>query len=117
MPWIIEETGFAATDDPADPYVNMDWGTLADQKNYAKISLERARDCGATGYTWWQYKEPNWDIPIENTLGLFYRKDGTPKPAAEEFQNFNPFATGSGCRNRQITITTLTTPATPSQAP
>lgn len=117
MPWIIGETGFSGTDatgpyphtdpDPsyhAFPYMH---GTESEQADFALASLQLTRDCGGSGWSWWQFQEIAWwgldDIgsgvpPLEPKnmqelyYGLFHLGDGTStwvaKPAAAVIDNF-----------------------------
>ena len=79
MPWIIGETGFSALDDwyymdggqwlphtISPPQVH---GYLTDQSNYATNSLAAVRNCGGSGYSWWNFQE-NWWVPMQDGLGL-----------------------------------------------
>jgi hypothetical protein len=82
-PWIVGETGFPAS----DAYVN-DWGTEADQKNYANFSYYRTCDCGSKGYSWWDYKEVMCASPGIDTYGRTFgliHCDNSEKLAVSEF--------------------------------
>jgi hypothetical protein len=64
MPWIIGETGFSAMAEtlplPACDGVQAyddDWGTEADQANYAQTSLNIVKNCGGIGYSWWLFQD------------------------------------------------------------
>ncbi len=91
LPWIIGETGFTANSD--DNYT-QDNGSLLDQKNYAKQTLEYVRDCMGSGYSWWAYQDVWWGSGGNDYFGLVDHSDNA-KPAAQEFINFNPSAIGS----------------------
>jgi hypothetical protein len=92
-PWMIGENGFSADNDSV---------TYEEQLNFAKRILPHAVNCGAIGYTWWQYKDVNWGDYQSNFLGAinqsgnFITSDtnltiiGTPKPLPEAFQSFDP---------------------------
>jgi len=92
-PWMIGETSLPADDDSV-PY--------SLQKQFAAKTLKRAYDCGAWGYTWWQYKDVDWKVFFPSFMGVVNRKGrtktkyknffikGTPKPVADEFKNFTP---------------------------
>lgn len=94
-PWIIGETALPADNDSV---------TYEEQKKWAHNSLKQAYDCGASGYTWWQYKDVNWHAYRADWMGVVTRKGetklikynavvkGTPKPLVEEFKKFNPSA-------------------------
>jgi hypothetical protein len=88
--WIIGETGFSADGDSI---------SLDVQKAYAEKFLKRAANCGASGFSWWQYKDVQWYDFQSNYLGLVdhtgttqtSNKDlsinGTVKPAGTAFKN------------------------------
>jgi hypothetical protein len=90
-PWIVGETGLTADNDSV-PYV--------DQKEFAKKTLQWAYDCGASGFSWWQYKDVSWNHFQSDFLGLLSKNgisqnskgdtiQGIPKPASLVFKNFN----------------------------
>jgi hypothetical protein len=91
-PWIIGETGYSADNDSISYDV---------QKMYAEKFLKRAINCGASGFSWWQYKDVQWYDYQSNFLGLLNNTgttvtsnkdlvvEGTPKPAAAIFKNFD----------------------------
>ncbi len=54
-PWIIGETGLN-TAKGCEP-LNFSWGNLSDQLEFMNYSLERAREAGAWGYSWWSYQD------------------------------------------------------------
>jgi len=99
-PWIIGETGIPADNDSV---------TYEEQKKWAHKTLKQAYDCGASGYSWWQYKEVEWGHYHANFLGVVTRKgitktmkeslivQGTPKPLTEEFKKFNPANKKDSC--------------------
>ncbi|MGZ3864930.1 MAG: hypothetical protein ACXVOH_00560 [Bacteroidia bacterium] len=90
--WVIGETGYSADNDS----ISYDA-----QKMYAEKFLKRAINCGASGFSWWQYKDVQWYEFQSNYLGLVNsigttptsNKDlvinGTLKPAAAVFKNFD----------------------------
>ncbi len=92
-PWIIGETAVCADNDSV-PY--------EEQRKFASQTLKQAYNCGAYGYSWWQYKDIEWHSFLANYMGVVTRKgetktgknnlmvNGTPKPVAEEFKKFNP---------------------------
>lgn len=92
-PWIIGETGFAADGDSVSYDI---------QKMYAKKFMQHAINCGASGFSWWQYKDVNWHSFQSNFLGVLANKrttktsnkdlvvNGTLKPVAYLFKDFNP---------------------------
>ncbi len=91
-PWIIGETGFSADNDSISYDV---------QKAYALKFLHRAVNCGASGFSWWQYKDVLWYEFQSNFLGLVNNKATTPtsnkdlvitgtvKPAGYVFKDFD----------------------------
>ncbi len=99
-PWIIGETAIPADNDSV-PY--------ADQLAFARKTLEQARACGAVGYTWWQFKDVGWGTFHADYMGVMSRVgnthvvDGLPvvqgsvKPVAEAFRDFNPNAPRGAC--------------------
>lgn len=56
-PWMIGETGFAASNYGKHKINN---GTLQDQLNFFNTTYELCRDCGALGYSWWQFHDVGW---------------------------------------------------------
>ena len=101
--WIIGETGFSADNDSISYDV---------QKMYAEKFLKRAVNCGASGFSWWQYKDVQWYEFQSNFLGLVNNvgttvtsnKDlvinGTVKPAGSVFKNFNTQTKTEACSCR-----------------
>jgi len=99
-PWIIGETGIPADNDSI---------SYEDQKKWAHKTLKQAYDCGASGYSWWQYKDVEWHQYHANYLGVVTRKgetksaktnmivQGTPKPVAKEFKLFDPNGKKDSC--------------------
>jgi hypothetical protein len=99
-PWIIGETAIPADNDSV---------TYETQKKWAEKTLKQAYDCGASGYSWWQYKDVDWHQYHANFLGVVNRKgetttaktklvvQGTVKPLAEAFKNFNPAGKKDSC--------------------
>ncbi len=91
-PWIIGETGFSADGDSISYDI---------QKMYAEKFLKRAVNCGASGFSWWQYKDMQWYdfqsnfLGLVNNIGTTQTSDkkltvtGTVKSAAAVFKNFN----------------------------
>lgn len=112
MPWIIGETGFSANDDEQPPhtgigplYHQMPYmnGTEAEQADFAAWSLNLARQCGASGWSWWMFQEWRWydvdpfaythaDWMIQVYYGLLKQGDANAdycdKPAVTEVQNY-----------------------------
>lgn len=92
-PWIIGETGYSADND------SISYET---QKEFGKKFMQHAVNCGASGFSWWQYKDVEWHQYQSNFLGLLTNKgttqtsdknlvvNGTVKPIATLFKDFNP---------------------------
>lgn len=99
-PWIIGETGFSANNDSVKYEV---------QQVYAKKFLDRALNCRAMGFSWWQYKDVEWYEYQSNFLGLVTQTgttktsdpnlviNGTPKPASREIKKFDPWKKPAEC--------------------
>ena len=99
-PWIIGETAISADGDSIDYDI---------QKEFAVKTIKQAYNCGASGYSWWQYKDVNWHVFHADFMGLLNHKgeshtqkeniaiQGTRKPVAEVFKNFDPAAKKDSC--------------------
>jgi len=99
-PWLIGETALPADDDSI---------TYEEQKQFAIKTLKQTFNCGAQGYTWWQYKDVNWHQYRSDYMGVVNRKGetkvtknnlrtyGTVKPVAEAFKKFNPNEKKDSC--------------------
>jgi hypothetical protein len=99
-PWIIGETAIPADDD------SVKYET---QKLFAEKTLTQVHNCGGWGYSWWQFKDVNWQKYHSSFMGAVNRKGethlsadnltvyGTVKPMAEVFQKFNPAAPKGEC--------------------
>jgi hypothetical protein len=110
VPWIVGETSFSASEYWDAVQYNLH-GMLTDQEAYAAFSLDAACNCGASGYSWWQYKDKLGGNPASTTFrstfyGILARwGDGQPggydpfieKPAVNIFRNYIPGATGAPC--------------------
>jgi len=62
-PWIIGETGFLASEFTCFSAPTID-GTLQNQKEYVEQVLVALRDCGASGFSWWEFMDERgycWD--------------------------------------------------------
>ena len=91
-PWILGETAIAADNIQV---------SYEDQKRFAHKTLKQAYNCGASGYSWWQYKDVEWFDYHANYMGAVSRTGetrtkkgnmivkGTVKPVTEEFIKFN----------------------------
>jgi hypothetical protein len=121
LPWIIGETGFAASNTAnsiqvsTGVYSNFNYppnvhGTENEQANFAELGLNEVRDAGGSGYSWWQIQDVFWYGPAdpnvfrENWYGLLRYGDPDPapfgyaayrKPAVAKFQAFDPTASGT----------------------
>ena len=99
-PWVIGETGFSADGDSV---------SYTTQKTFAEKFLHRAVNCGASGFSWWQYKDVQWFDFQSNYLGLLNHKgetvtsdknlvvNGTAKPASSSFKHFDPTQKNGPC--------------------
>ncbi len=99
-PWIIGETGLAA-DDIIVSY--------EEQRDFAEKTLKRTINCGGNGYSWWQYQDVWWGSYGLDYIGLLNHNDitqtsdpsltveGTPKPAAQEFQKIGSYSPTYDC--------------------
>lgn len=99
-PWIIGETAIAADNDSI---------TYETQAQFAHKTLKQAYDCGAIGYSWWQYKDVEWHSYHANFMGVVNWKgitktlkenipvQGTVKPMVEVFKKFDPNAKKDNC--------------------
>ena len=92
MPYVIGETGFRSKyRDDAHP---ANQGTNLQQRLYAERSLQLARDCRASGYSWWYYQDYYWGNNTDCYWGLFGRDPQTwkteAKPVAEAFRTYSP---------------------------
>ncbi len=89
-PWIIGETAIPADNDSV-PYET--------QRAFAEKAIRQTIDCGAIGFSWWQYKDVPWNAYHANFMGIVNRKGetsvdnlivkGTPKPVAEEIKKID----------------------------
>lgn len=99
-PWIIGETAIAADND------SISYDTQAE---FAYKTLKQAYNCGAIGYSWWQYKDVEWHSYHANFMGVVnwtgetktkkanIPVKGTVKPLAEVFKKFDPNASKDSC--------------------
>lgn len=99
-PWMVGETAIPADNDSV---------SYTDQYQFALKTLKQARDCGAIGYAWWQYKDVEWYSFHANFMGVVNMKGetrtkrndliikGSVKPVAEAFRNYNPNAAKGDC--------------------
>ncbi|MGB3947777.1 MAG: cellulase family glycosylhydrolase [Bacteroidia bacterium] len=100
-PWIIGETAIPADNDSV---------SYETQKQFANKTIKQAFDCGAIGYSWWQYKDVEWHNFHANFMGIMNWKnethttkpnipiEGTAKPVAEIFKIFNPNTKKENCK-------------------
>lgn len=97
-PWIIGETAIAADNDSV---------TYEEQRDFAKKTIKQTVDCGAIGYSWWQYKDVAWHSYHANFMGVITRQGETPvgnlvvhgtlKPVSEEFRKVDFNAQKDSC--------------------
>lgn len=127
MPWIIGETGFSASDATSPPHTGPasppevyqqyhQWpymeGTEEDQRAFAEQSLALTRQCGGSGWSWWNFQEYLWwdyYLPMGHPDGPAYTHEGLmrgiyyamlhpgdanadwyEKPAVDEVRNYVP---------------------------
>ncbi|MBL7882902.1 MAG: carboxypeptidase regulatory-like domain-containing protein [Bacteroidia bacterium] len=91
-PWIVGETAISADNDSI---------SYESQKQFAIKTINQAYNCGAAGYSWWQYKDVDWKLFHANFMGVLNWNGetsvgekmipvkGSIKPVAEVFQSFN----------------------------
>lgn len=99
-PWMLGETAIPADNDSV-PY--------ADQLEFARKTLEQTKACGGIGYSWWQFKDVKWGrfhadhmgvVDLHGWTGMgagFPAMQGTVKPVAEAFREFNPEREAGPC--------------------
>lgn len=98
-PWVIGETAIPADGD------SVSYDT---QRLFAEKTLQQACNCGAAGYSWWQYKDVEWFSFHANFMGVMNKKGttktkngwvvyGTEKPVVQAFKNFDPEAPEGDC--------------------
>ena len=99
-PWMLGETAISADNDSV---------SYESQALFAAKTLKRTRDCGAIGYSWWQFKDVDWHLFHANYMGIVNwvgetktQKQnivlkGTVKPVAEVFKNYNPAVKKDSC--------------------
>jgi hypothetical protein len=92
MPWIVGEVAFSSKFGHTYPEVD---GNNAQQADFASQTLEIARNCGASGYSWWLPQETSYE-PYQDGFGLLYNVHSfteppsisTEKPAVSVFRNY-----------------------------
>lgn len=92
VPWIIGETGYSAyrINNPEDEKCSPDewgYGDEEAQRLFAEYSIQRTRNCGGQGFSWWLYKDicsDNGGYTNQSNMGLVTRC-GRNKPAINEF--------------------------------
>ncbi len=98
-PWIIGETAI-----PADN-IKVSYET---QKKFAEDTFRQSYHCGASGYSWWQYKDVDWKRYHANFMGILslqgttltpsgYLVSGTCKPVAAVFLAFSAYRQSLPC--------------------
>ncbi|MEP7195525.1 MAG: hypothetical protein ABI851_03340 [Saprospiraceae bacterium] len=58
-PWIIGETGFAASSIPSG---KKNDGNLVEQSKFLTKTFRNCLDCGGAGYSWWQFHDVAWSV-------------------------------------------------------
>lgn len=101
-PWIIGETGFSASDwkkgkwlgDGAERKFYPNDGTTQEQLEFARKTSRYCMDCGALGYSWWQYHDVHWEpdyAVVDSTHKL--------KPVTQAFAEMAAYAPNpANCR-------------------
>ena len=57
-PWIIGETGFTTA---GDSWLNDNLdGSMQEQKDYLSQILPAMRDCGGSGFSWWEFQDAHY---------------------------------------------------------
>jgi len=98
-PWIIGETSLPADNDSV---------SYVEQINFAAKTLNQTYNCGGIGYSWWQFKDVNWQDFHSSYMGMVSRtgtlvapngtkQEGTPKPLQDVFINFIPGRDSGSC--------------------
>ncbi len=92
MPYLIGETGFKSKY-MDDTHVGND-GTNTQQKQYADSTLKSAKECLASGYSWWYYQDYYWSdhdcyYGLLGRTGNQYNDTVLRKPVVTAFENFN----------------------------
>jgi len=99
-PWIIGETSIPADNDSV-PY--------SDQVEFLRKVYKQSIDCGAIGFSWWQYKDVRWDEFHASYMGIINyhgeteisetgtRMDGGMKPVAMEFKTISSIKGTGSC--------------------
>jgi hypothetical protein len=78
-PWIIGETAIPADNDSI---------TYEEQFLFAEKTLKQTRNCGGSGYSWWQFKDVDWVTYYASFLGVV-TKENKVKTVANAFKNYN----------------------------
>jgi len=90
-PWVIGETSLPA-DNGKVSYVM--------QKSFAEKTLSQAIACGASGYSWWQFKDVDWKTYHAKNMGVLQLQgltrmsdgrlvNGKAKPVGNVFKSFS----------------------------
>jgi hypothetical protein len=69
------------------------------QISFAEKTIKQARNCGALGYSWWQYRDVDWNYFHSDYMGLITQTGqtvadngfvvhGTLKPTVEVFKSY-----------------------------
>ena len=90
-PWIVGETGWYTSK-------KNERDSLKTQKSFAIKTLEQSYNCGAKGYSWWQFKDVAWnDLKNHSDLMGLVSKNGNTKKAIRVFQDFDPTKKKGDC--------------------
>lgn len=82
-PWIIGETGFAASDLKTDKFID---GNVEEQVDFYSKTYKRCFDCGGIGYSWWQFHDASWS-PDYGILNSNHKA----KPVASVLQSLHNY--------------------------
>jgi len=84
-PWIIGETGFITANDKC--LIPALWGNVNEQYNYVSAILPALRDCGASGFSWWNFQDVHYycipDVICYPTCKFCYNEPGYDVPGLD----------------------------------
>lgn len=118
VPWIIGETGFAASMvlPLTFPGTNGAHGTLTDQADFVQQILDATCNSGGSGFSWWSFQD-GWYFdksPHEAHWGMLERGYATgdvagEKPMVNVFRNYSLPTDNNSCGPSPVDETTLQT--------
>jgi hypothetical protein len=86
LPWIIGETGFGGSSNPAiygdsnDPDHKI--GTETDQATFASTTAPLSVNCNCKGYSWWLFQDMHGNYPGGDYMGTYKTYLGPPNTLA-----------------------------------